>query len=106
MKRNLVWALLSCVLLTSAGRASASERITVSGKVLLVGNVPFVEMIIHDSKGRDWFVSGDDRESLNALVGEEVTVEGVPQETELSLADGTKKFKRYSLSQIVILPKL
>jgi hypothetical protein len=102
MKQTFVWALVSCAFLTAGGRASASDTVTVTGKVLLVGNVPFVEMIIHEEKGRDWFVTGEDRELLGDLVGAKVTVEGLPHETELSLANGAKKFKRYSLSRIVI----
>jgi hypothetical protein len=103
MKQPFVWALVSCAFLTAGTRASASDTVTVTGEVLLVGNVPFVEMIIHDTKERDWFVTGEDRELLGDFVGREVTVEGIPHETELSLADGTKKFKRYSLSRIVIV---
>ena len=105
MKKTFMWALVSCAFLTAGGRTSASDTVTVTGEVLLVGNVPFVEMIIHDTKGRDWFVAGEDREMLGDLVGLEVTVKGVPDETELSLADGSKKFKRYSLSRIVIIKR-
>jgi hypothetical protein len=104
--KTFVWALVSCLFLTAGGRASASDTVTVTGEVLLVGNVPFVEMIIHAAKGRDWFVVGEDRKLLGDLVGQEVTVKGVPHETDLPLADGSKTFKRYSLSQIVILKPL
>jgi hypothetical protein len=99
-----VWALVSCAFLTAGTRASASDTVTVTGEVLLVGNVPFVEMIIHEAQGRDWFVAGEDRELLSDLAGQEVTVRGVPHETEL--ANREKTFKRYSLSQIVILKPL
>ncbi|MDR1468290.1 MAG: hypothetical protein LBT00_03235 [Spirochaetaceae bacterium] len=106
MNKTFVLALVSCAFLTAGGRDSAEKTVTVSGEVMLVGNVPFVEMIIHDTKERDWFVSGGDRELLNDFVGQEVTVQGIPHETELSLADGSKTFKRYALSRIVIIKPL
>jgi hypothetical protein len=103
MKKTFVWALVSCAFLTAGGRTPASDTVRVSGEVMLVGNVPFVEMVIRDTKGRDWLVMGEDRELLGDLVGYEVTVEGVPNETKMKLADGARTFKRYSLSQIVII---
>jgi hypothetical protein len=102
MNKMVLYAVATCVLFTAAGRSSVPERITVSGKVMFVGNVPFVEMIIHDSQGRDWFIKGDDREILNEWVDREVTVNGFPHETDLRMADGAKTFKRYTLSQISI----
>jgi hypothetical protein len=103
MKKTLFYALAVCVLFTSSGRSSAEERVTVSGKVLLVGNVPFVEMVIHDSQGRDWLVEGDDRQLLDAYTDQEVTVQGFSRETEVQLANSEKKFKRYALSRIVVI---
>jgi hypothetical protein len=102
MNKMFLFAIAACILFPAAGRNTASEKITVSGEILLVGNVPFVEMIIHDSRDRDWFIEGDDRELLNERVGQEVTVQGFPHETDLRLADGSKTFKRYSLSQIIV----
>jgi hypothetical protein len=101
MKKMVLCAIVSCVLLATAGRGA--EKIKVSGEVLLVGNVPFVELVIRDSHGRSWFIEGDDRKLLDALVGRNVTVEGLPHETDLELANSTKKFKRLSLSQIVVI---
>jgi hypothetical protein len=102
--KPFVWALVSCAFLTAGGRASASDTVIVTGEVLLVGNVPFVEMIIREAQGRNWFVTGEDRELLGDLVGQEVTVKGIPHETEL--ASREKTFKRHSLSQVVILKPL
>jgi hypothetical protein len=102
MKKIMVLCAIT-TLLTAAGRSAEPEEITVSGKVLLVGNMPFVEMIIHDSRDRAWFITGDDQKRLDPWVGQDVTVRGVPQETDLSLADGSKTFKRYTLSQITII---
>jgi hypothetical protein len=102
MNKMILYAIAACVLFTAAGRSSAPEKITVSGKVVFVGNVPFVEMIIHDSRGRDWFIEGDDREILDEWVDKEVTVDGFPHETDLLLADGAKTFKRYTLSEISV----
>jgi hypothetical protein len=102
MNKMILSAIAACVLFTAAGRSATPEKTTVSGKVLLVGNVPFVEMIIHDSRGRDWFIEGDDREILNEWVDREVTVDGFPHETDVRLADGSKTFKRYSLSEISV----
>jgi hypothetical protein len=104
MKTNmLLYAIATCLLLTAAGRNAAPEKITVSGKVLLVGNMPFVEMIIHDSRDRAWFIEGDDQKRLDPWVGKEVTVQGFSRETDLQLADGSKTFKRYTLSQITVV---
>jgi hypothetical protein len=100
MKKMILYAIAACILFTAA--SSASAKITVTGQVMLVGNMPFVEMIIHDSHGKDWFIEGDDRELLSAWVGQEVTVRGFPHETDLRLADGSKTFKRYALSQIIV----
>jgi hypothetical protein len=100
MKKMILYAIASCILFTAAN--SATEKVTVTGQVMLVGNMPFVEMIIHDSNGKDWFIEGDDRELLNAWTGRKVTVQGFPHETDLRLADGSKTFKRYTLSQIIV----
>jgi hypothetical protein len=102
LNKMVLYAVIACALFTAAGRSSTPEKITVSGKVVFVGNAPFVEMVIHDSQGKDWFIEGDDREILNEWVDREVTIEGFPHETDLRMADDVKTFKRYTLSQISI----
>jgi hypothetical protein len=103
MKKMFLCVFGLCALFIAAGRGSTSEKIMVHGEVLLVGNVPFVETIIRDSQGKDWFVEGAERELLNALVGRNVKVQGLPHETDLKLANSTKTMKRYTLSQIVVI---
>jgi hypothetical protein len=103
MKNPFVWALLSCAVFTAAGREAAPEKITVTGKIILVGNVPFVEMLIHDeARGRDWFIEGDDQALFTEIPEGEITVRGFPHEREFAIANSTKKIKRYSLSQVVL----
>jgi hypothetical protein len=104
MKKNMfLYIIAAGILFTAAGRSSAPEKVTVSGKVLLVGNMPFVEMVIQDSRDKAWFIEGDDRKRLDPWVEEEVTVQGFPHETDVQLADGSRTFKRYTLSQITIV---
>jgi hypothetical protein len=76
--------------------------VQVTGRVRLVGNEPFTELVI-TGENRDWYIEKDEADKLNELQQRTVTVEGIQTVTTLYWAIGLPAGTRYSLKDIRII---
>jgi hypothetical protein len=76
--------------------------VQVTGRVRLVGNEPFTELVI-TGENRDWHIEKDEQYKLRDLQQRTVTVEGIETVTSLQWASGLPAGNRYSLKDIRIL---
>ncbi|MDR0551280.1 MAG: hypothetical protein LBG72_04595 [Spirochaetaceae bacterium] len=83
--------------------AQSGSAIVVSGRIRIVGSMPFTEMVISDADENDWFVSGYDRAQLENHQGAKVTVQGEASIVDIILADGSRVGVRRQLSRITII---
>ena len=89
-----------------SAKVSGSEiltgTVTVTGRVRLVGNAPFSELIITAEKG-DWYIERDEEYKLMDLQQQMVTVEGSETVMELKFASGVSAGERRTLKNIKII---
>jgi hypothetical protein len=106
--------ILAAVPLTALGGTDSSARdqeaatdgeallLQIRGRVRLVGNMPFPQLVISDDE-RDWYLEGDDEALLRGYEQRIVSVEGNPEYHDLILANGQKIGTRYLLRNIKII---
>ena len=87
---------------TSLSATEQNILVQVTGRVRLVGNEPFTELVI-SGQGRDWFIERSEAYKLRELQQRTVTVEGVETVTSLRWASGLPAGERYSLKDIKII---
>jgi hypothetical protein len=107
------WALVLCVLglfFAVAGSAVSMGqkdfprgKITVSGRVRLVGTALFSNIVITDDKDHDWYIEGEDRQKLLGREQRSITVKGTAEYQELTLANGESAGTRRFLRNITII---
>jgi hypothetical protein len=68
--------------------AAAAETVLVRGRVRLVGNSPFTELIITGEDGGDWYIDRGERKLLEGYQQRIVTVRGRAETREITLANG------------------
>jgi len=88
-------------------RASPEEiyegkSIRVTGRVRLVGNEPFTELVI-TGEGASWYIAHDEREKLHLLQHRTVTVDGEESTREIWFAGGQYAGLRRDLKNITIV---
>jgi hypothetical protein len=92
---------------TSAGVQSTEDypkgKITISGRVRLVGSAAFSRLVITDEKNRDWYVEGADREKLSSMEQRTVKVKGTTEYQDIVLANGENVGVRRFLRKITIV---
>ena len=76
--------------------------VQVTGRVRLVGNEPFPELVI-TGQNRDWYIEKSEEIKLRDLQQRTVTVEGIETVTALFWASGLPAGYRYSLKDIRII---
>lgn len=86
-QRGFIVALLLSPLCVWA-RGQAGEVLEVTGRVRLVGNVPFTELVITDVNEQDWYIDMDSRSVLAAYEQRVVTVRGTLELLDMVLANG------------------
>jgi hypothetical protein len=84
------------------GKSEKKNTVQITGTVRLVGAEPFTELVIRAPDG-DWIIAGEDRAKLHDLQYCLVTVEGIPEETELKFASGRPAGKRRELKKIKLI---
>ena len=82
--------------------AAPQERVRISGRVRLVGNMPFPQLVISDEE-HDWYLEQADRTLLEGYEQRAVTVEGRQEYHDLILANGEKIGNRRLLRDITIV---
>ena len=88
--------------LSAAGQAEQNPLVLITGRVRLVGNEPFTELVI-TGQDRDWFIERSEAYKLRDLQQRTVTVEGMETVTSLQWASGLPAGNRYSLKNIRII---
>ena len=76
--------------------------VQVTGRVRLVGNEPFTELVI-TGENRDWYIEKNEQYKLRDLQQRTVVVEGIETVTSLYWANGLPAGNRYSLKDIRII---
>jgi len=89
-----LYLLLFFVILVSFSQAAGilepgiSQIYEISGKVRLVGNEPFSQMVITDLNGKDYIISKEYYSTFKKFIHTKVTVASKIKEEELHSADG------------------
>jgi hypothetical protein len=78
-------------------------KITISGRVRLVGSASFSRLVITDEKDRNWYVEGEDREKLSRMEQRTVKVKGTTEYQDIILANGENVGIRRFLRKITII---
>jgi hypothetical protein len=87
-----------------AGGETLLPLLEVRGKVRLVGNMPFPELVISDDE-HDWYLEGADEVLLRGYEQQIVHIEGRPEYHDLILANGQKIGIRHLLRNIKIISR-
>ena len=77
-------------------------NVRISGRVRLVGNEPFSELVISGQEF-EWYVAKDDEHKLRNLQYRNVVVEGTETVRELIFANGVSAGLRRTISNIRII---
>jgi hypothetical protein len=77
--------------------------VEITGRVRLVGNEPFPELVLTGEDGRDWFIAEEDRAVLSAYEQRTVTVRGRVSLREMILANGQRLESRRILSGLTLV---
>lgn len=80
----------------------SGDKVTVTGRIRVVGNEPFTELVITDGEGRDWYVDEEERVALSGYEQKTIRVKGTVTRKEMILADGRKLEDRRIMSKIKI----
>jgi hypothetical protein len=106
-KLSMVLSVLAFFTLISAGKQEDQEypqgTVEITGRVRLVGTALFSNMVITDSRDRDWYLENEDRKKLSSLVQRELTVRGKPEYRDIIMASGEKAGIRRYLRDIEIM---
>ena len=88
--------------LYAGGGMEKNDIIQVTGRVRLVGNEPFSELVI-TSEGNSWYIAKNDAHKLHDLQHRMVTVTGEETVMELTFANGRPAGQRRTLNNITII---
>ncbi|MDR3160465.1 MAG: hypothetical protein LBU28_02495 [Spirochaetaceae bacterium] len=83
--------------------APEGPLVEITGRVRLVGNEPFPELVLTGEDGRDWFIAEEDRAVLSAYEQRTVTVRGRVSLREMILANGQRLESRRILSGLTLV---
>lgn len=79
------------------------KTVEITGRVRIVGNMPFPEMVISDESGKDWYIPSDEKDKLSPYAQRLLTVRARIEHNDMILANGKKIGIRYMLRDIVII---
>ena len=107
-----LYLLLFFVILVSFSQAAGilepgnSQIYEISGKVRLVGNEPFSQMVITDLNGKDYIISKEYYSTFKKFIHTKVTVASKIKEEELHSADGKYiKFLFFLIDPVILKDK-
>lgn len=66
------------------------DRITISGKIRLVGSAASNSLVLTDSSDKDWYVDDAERDVLALMEQREATLSAVVRLDPIKFADGTE----------------
>ncbi|MDR1899659.1 MAG: hypothetical protein LBQ55_06605, partial [Treponema sp.] len=82
--------------------AAEGQVLTLTGRVRLVGNEPFPELVLTDGADNDWYVGEEGRALLAPYQHRLVTIRGTVRLLELVLANG----RALGTRRIILRPEL
>jgi hypothetical protein len=77
--------------------------LTLRGRIRLVGNEPFTELVLSDEEGNDWFIEDPLRDSLVHRQQEFLTLRGEAAYRDLLLASGRRMGVRKILRKLTVV---
>jgi hypothetical protein len=87
-------------------RGQADNTVEVTGRVRLVGNAPFAELVITDANEQDWYIDTDSRPVVAAYEQRVVTVRGTLELLDMVLANGRRIGVRHILRDVRLIRAL
>lgn len=88
--------------LSAAGLWEKSPTVRITGRVRLVGNAPFSELLISAPEG-EWYIEKKEQRKLKDLQHRTVTIEGKESVEELHFASGLSAGERHTLKKIKLI---
>jgi len=85
-----------------AAQMEEKTQVQVSGRLRLVGHMPFPELVI-SGEGGEWYVAKEEEYKLKDLQQRTVTVEGDETVIDLVFANGFPAGQRRTLANIIIV---
>ncbi|MDR2618366.1 MAG: hypothetical protein LBC62_05795 [Treponema sp.] len=77
----------------------------VTGRVRLVGSMPFPRLVVSDSEDRDWYVEASGQKLIEQYQQQIITIEGIVVYEDIVLANGEKAGVRSFLRNIRLIAK-
>jgi hypothetical protein len=81
----------------------SGQGVEVSGRVRLVGNEPFPDLVLTDQEEHTWYIDPADRKILSPYEQRTVTIRGTMDLKEMVLANGKSLGSRRTLSGITLV---
>ena len=88
--------------LSAAGGKDKGELVEIRGRVRLIGNEPFTELVI-SADGKQYHIEEADQSKLKEMQQKTVTIQGMVTEEELRFVNGRPAGVRRTLSKIKII---
>lgn len=82
---------------------TAGSKVLIHGRIRLIGNEPFSQLILTDDAGKDWYVSDDDRPRLRNLEQRRVSLTAEVEIKPMILANGKHMEDRRILKNIELV---
>jgi hypothetical protein len=83
--------------------ARDGEWVELEGRLRLMGNEPFPDLVLTGPDGRDWYLDDSQRERFRSYERQTVKVRGRVELRELTLANGRTLGLRYALVDAELL---
>ncbi|MDR2484201.1 MAG: hypothetical protein LBD55_02260 [Treponema sp.] len=80
----------------------SGQVVEITGKVRLVGNMPFPQLVITDSENLDWHIDEGEKKTLAGFEQQTVKVRGTVELLEIRLADNQYMGVRRLLRHITL----
>jgi len=111
MNRNIFLLLFFVLLvftLQASGIVDSSDSVIyeISGKIRLIGNAPFSQLVITDENGKNFIISKEYYPTFKKLIYTKVTISSKIEEEELHSADSKyTKFRYFLIDPVIIKDK-
>lgn len=79
------------------------QTVSVTGTVRVVGNDPFPERVLSDTKGQTWYIDADSVDCVRQYEQHRITVRGVIRVKQQLLANGTRLPDRVMLTEVLVI---
>ena len=102
-KRKILLVVLAVIVaagLSACSTYKEGQKLTITGRLRLVGNEPFTHLVVTTADNKDFYLPDQSRNEYRRLIGSQVTVDGTLSIKKLELADHSKTFTQYHLTDI------